>query len=101
MASLVGSWKLTTSENFDEFMKHLGVNFLTRKVGNTTKPTVTWSVDGDQWTFKTSSTFKSQELKFKLGETIDEETLDGRKVKVSFERAFDLAKIKHHFLLIT
>lgn len=30
---------------------------------------------------KTESTFKSQELKFKLGEEFDEVTLDGRDVK--------------------
>lgn len=48
-----------------------------------TKPTSIISVDGDQVTLKTQSTFKNTELTFKLGEEFDETTADDRKVKVS------------------
>ncbi|TWW54736.1 Fatty acid-binding protein, brain [Takifugu flavidus] len=34
------TWKLVESENFDDYMKALGVGFATRQVGNVTKPTV-------------------------------------------------------------
>ena len=34
MSQILGAWKLTTSENFDELMKELGVGLLTRKIGN-------------------------------------------------------------------
>ena len=46
--------------------------------------TVDISVDGDNWTIKTTSTFKNSELKFKLGEEFDEERQDGVKVKSTF-----------------
>jgi fatty acid-binding protein 3 len=80
--ALVGEWKLIDSQNFEELMKQLGVNFLLRKVGNTTKPNVNFKVEGDEWTFTTTSAIKSATIKFKLNQEIDEETMDGRKVKV-------------------
>lgn len=60
----------------------IGVGFLLRKVGMSVTPTVEfWKNDDDTYTLKTSSTFKTTEIRFKLGEPFDEETLDGRKVK--------------------
>ena len=84
MEAIKGEWKLTESINFDDFMKELGVNFVLRKLGNATKPNVTFTVNGDEWTFVTSSAVKTQTLKFKLDQEMDEETLDGRKVKTTF-----------------
>ncbi|XP_017309761.1 fatty acid-binding protein, heart [Ictalurus punctatus] len=77
----VGTWNLKESKNFDEYMKALGVGFATRQVGSMTKPTTIISIDGDVITLKTSSTFKSTEINFKLGEEFDETTADDRKVK--------------------
>ncbi|MEQ2175372.1 Fatty acid-binding protein, heart [Goodea atripinnis] len=79
--AFVGTWNLKETENFDEYMKELGVGFATRKVGNLTKPTTIISVDGDKVTVKTQSTIKNTELSFKLGEEFDETTADDRKVK--------------------
>ncbi len=84
MEIFFGSWKLTTSENFEPLMQALGVNAITRKAGNATKPTVTFSaVAGEEGTYcmKTASTFKNSEFQFKLGVEFDEKTLDGRNVK--------------------
>ncbi|KAK3532340.1 hypothetical protein QTP86_016032, partial [Hemibagrus guttatus] len=58
-----------------------GVGFATRQVGSMTKPTTIISIEGDVITLKTVSTFKSTEIKFKLGEEFDETTADDRKVK--------------------
>lgn len=88
---LLGDWKLVSSENFEELMKELGVGLVMRKIGNTTKPNVKFVQNGDEWTFTTSSTLKTQSLKFKLNEEFDEETLDGRKVKTTF--SFDGNKL--------
>ncbi|XP_027031589.1 fatty acid-binding protein, heart [Tachysurus fulvidraco] len=79
--AFVGTWNLKESKNFDEYMKALGVGFATRQVGSMTKPTTIISIDGDVITLKTVSTFKSTEIKFKLGEEFDECTADDRKVK--------------------
>ncbi|TWW68519.1 Fatty acid-binding protein, brain [Takifugu flavidus] len=50
------------SENFDDYMKALGVGFATRQ-----------------------STFKNTEISFKLGEEFDETTADDRNCKMSLE----------------
>ncbi|XP_049596943.1 fatty acid-binding protein, brain [Syngnathus scovelli] len=78
------TWKLLDSQNFDEYMKALGVGFATRQVGNVTKPTVIISQDGDKVVVKTTSTFRNTELSAKLGEEFDEITPDDRKVKSTF-----------------
>ncbi|XP_020788128.1 fatty acid-binding protein, heart [Boleophthalmus pectinirostris] len=79
--AFVGTWNLKSSENFDEYMKALGVGFATRKIGGMTKPTTIISLDGEQVTVKTQSSIKNTELSFKLGEEFDETTADDRKVK--------------------
>ncbi|TRY84371.1 hypothetical protein DNTS_025458 [Danionella cerebrum] len=69
----VGTWKMTNSENFDEYMKAIGVGFATRQVGNRTKPNLVVCVD-DQGLIclKSQSTFKTTEIKFKLNEPFEE-----------------------------
>ncbi|XP_037602384.1 fatty acid binding protein 7, brain, a [Sebastes umbrosus] len=78
------TWKLVDSQNFDEYMKAIGVGFATRQVGNVTKPTVVISQDGDKVVVKTQSTFKNTEISAKLGEEFDETTVDDRNVKSTF-----------------
>ncbi|XP_030626480.1 fatty acid binding protein 7, brain, b [Chanos chanos] len=76
-----GTWKLVETDNFDDYMKALGIGFTTRQVGNVTKPTVIISVEGDKVVLKTQSTFKNTEISFKLGEEFDEVTADDRHCK--------------------
>jgi len=83
MAKLVGDWKIETSENFDEYMKKLGVNFALRKMANLAKPTTHILLEGDTYILQTKSTVKNTEIKFKLGEEFDEKTADGRTVKTT------------------
>ena len=47
----------------------------------TASPTTELTVDGDNLSIKTQTTFKTTVINFKLGEEFDEETADGRKVK--------------------
>uniref|UniRef100_A0A8D0GVD9 Cytosolic fatty-acid binding proteins domain-containing protein n=1 Tax=Sphenodon punctatus TaxID=8508 RepID=A0A8D0GVD9_SPHPU len=78
----VGTWKLVSSENFDDYMKELGVGLATRKIGGLAKPNVIVSMKGDVVTIRTESTFKNTEISFKLGQEFDETTADNRKTKV-------------------
>ncbi|CAG5127106.1 unnamed protein product [Candidula unifasciata] len=81
---LLGHWKLESSENFDEYMKAMKVNIVLRKIGNSITSYFEICKDGDTWTLHITSTFKNQTLVFKLGEPVDETTLDGRKCKSTF-----------------
>ncbi|KAG7242077.1 hypothetical protein INR49_024123, partial [Caranx melampygus] len=84
----VGTWTLTASENFDDYMKAIGVGFATRQMGNMVKPNLVISVDdAGIISMKSESTFKTTEIKFKVNEEFDETTADGRETKttVTFE----------------
>lgn len=78
---------MESSDNFDEYMKAVGVGLVLRKTGNAMKPDTIISQEGDSWKLKTESTFKNTEISFKVGEEFDETTADGRKVKttITFE----------------
>ncbi|XP_047455677.1 fatty acid binding protein 4b [Mugil cephalus] len=83
-----GTWTLAASENFDDYMKAIGVGFATRQMGNMVKPNLVISVgDGGVISMKSESTFKTTEVNFKLGEEFDETTADGRNTKttITFE----------------
>ena len=82
--AFVGKWNLVDTDNFDEYMKAIGVGLLTRKTAAALKPSQDFSINGDTITLKTSSTFKNTEVSFKLGEAFDETTADGRKMKTTF-----------------
>merc|ERR1712112_265956 len=77
MSACTGKYKLATSENFEEFMKALGVGMLVRKLGNKSSPVITVTEEGGEYTFKQESLVKTSEIKFKLNE---EFAADGRKV---------------------
>nr|AAQ54609.1 Gly d 13 [Glycyphagus domesticus] len=81
MANIVGQYKLEKSENFDQFLDKLGVGFLVKTAAKTVKPTLEVAVDGDTYIFRSLSTFKNTEIKFKLGEEFEEDRADGKRVK--------------------
>uniref|UniRef100_A0A7M4DW02 Myelin P2 protein-like n=1 Tax=Crocodylus porosus TaxID=8502 RepID=A0A7M4DW02_CROPO len=82
----VGTWKLSSSEKLDDYMKELeGVGLATRRLGSLTKPSVTISTDGDVITIKTKSTFENTEISFKAGEEFEETIVDNRKSLVTLD----------------
>lgn len=83
-AQFDGKYKLKSSENFDAFLKEIGIGLVTRKLANTASPTLEITTDADGYTtIKAVAPFKTQTTKFKLGEEFEEERMDGKKVKVS------------------
>jgi len=78
---IVGKYELKNSQNFDAFLKELGMGLLKRGAAAVASATVTFSQDGDYWCINTNSTFGKSDIKFKLGEEFDEDRLDGVKVK--------------------
>merc|ERR1711936_121374 len=80
MEAFKGKYERTSADNYEELLKVLDVNFLLRKAATVSTPVKEVSEEGGVWTFKTSTTLKTMELKFKLGEPFDETTPDGREV---------------------
>ncbi|XP_004643155.1 fatty acid-binding protein 12 [Octodon degus] len=81
VGELLGTWKSISCENFEKYMKELGIGRASRKLGCLAKPTVTISSDGEVVTIKTKSIFKNNEISFKLGEEFEETTPGGHKTK--------------------
>ena len=67
MSNLIGTWNLESTENFDEFLKSLGVGLVARKTLGAVKPTMHFSKNGDEWVFKIETAAKNREIKFKDG----------------------------------
>nr|CAH0105585.1 unnamed protein product [Daphnia galeata] len=80
--SFVGKWKLTTQENFDEYMKAIG-NKVCIMLAKAATPQVEYSADGDNWTIVTTG-LRDTTVKCKMGVEQDDETTDGRKVKTIY-----------------
>merc|ERR1712212_215309 len=80
MDAFKGTYERTSAENYEDMLKILDVNMLLRKAACASTPKMEVSEDGGVWTIKTSTTLKTMELKFKLGEQFDETTPDGREV---------------------
>lgn len=84
-SKFLGTWALDTSENFDDYMKAIDVSYLTRKAAAYLKPNVILSQNGDSYTLKTESSFKTSETSFKLGQEYEETTADGRTCQTTFK----------------
>ncbi|XP_038156228.1 fatty acid-binding protein 9-like isoform X3 [Cyprinodon tularosa] len=75
----VGTWKLIFSENFDEFLKKLGISAAQRQMASKQKPKFSLSVDNQGIiTIESQGIFKAPEIKFKLDEPFEEETVDNK-----------------------
>merc|ERR1712236_120139 len=87
MDAFKGKYERTSADKYEELLKELDVNFLLRKAATVSTPVMEVTEEGGVWNIKTSTTLKTMELKFKLGEPFDETTPDGREVvaTVTFE----------------
>ncbi|KAL3984917.1 Lipocalin / cytosolic fatty-acid binding family protein [Acanthocheilonema viteae] len=80
----VGTWTLVESNNFDAYLKHIGVGVIMRNLAKSLKPALTFTVDGNKWKIVSQSSFKKHVWEFELGEEFTETTPDGRQVKSKF-----------------
>merc|ERR1712121_357040 len=87
MEAFKGKYERTSADQYEEFLKALEVNFLLRKAATWSTPHMEITETDGNWSIKTSTTLKTMELKFKIGEEFDETTPDGREVSslVTFE----------------
>ncbi|XP_052428989.1 fatty acid-binding protein, adipocyte-like [Carassius gibelio] len=80
----VGKWKMTSSDNFDEYMKAVGAGFASRQMANLAKPSLAIAVDEQGLvSMKAVTTFKTLEIKFQFDEEFDETTADDRTVRTT------------------
>ncbi|XP_049642924.1 fatty acid-binding protein, intestinal [Suncus etruscus] len=75
--SLIGSWKVDRNENYDKFMEKMGVNMVKRKLAAHDNLKLTITQDGNKFTIKESSAFRTIELNFELGVNFNYSLADG------------------------
>ncbi|KAJ8383776.1 hypothetical protein AAFF_G00214630 [Aldrovandia affinis] len=75
-----GTWKMKSSENFEELLSALGVGFMLRKIAVTaaSKPSVQITQDGETLTIRTSTSVRTTNISFTVGQPFSETTVDGR-----------------------
>ncbi|XP_064612753.1 sodium/calcium exchanger regulatory protein 1-like [Liolophura sinensis] len=66
LKKMEGKWKLDRSENFEGFMKEMGMNVLVRKMAGSSKPEQDIKLDGDYLCVTTITGFWNSEQKIKL-----------------------------------
>ncbi|KAK6310489.1 hypothetical protein J4Q44_G00185440 [Coregonus suidteri] len=82
-ANFNGKWEMESSENFEDYLKALNIDFATRKIAVHLAQTKVIIQDGDKFEIKTLSTFRNYEFMFTVGVEFEEHTkgLDNRVVK--------------------
>nr|XP_002717272.1 fatty acid-binding protein, intestinal [Oryctolagus cuniculus] len=75
-----GAWKVDRSENYDKFMEKMGINVVKRKLAAHDNLKVTITQDGNKFTVKESSNFRTIEIVFELGVTFNYTLADGTEV---------------------
>ncbi|CAM4589620.1 unnamed protein product [Leuciscus chuanchicus] len=78
-----GKWELESSENLENYLKALDIDFAFRKIAVHLTPTKIFTQDGDSFVIKTQSAFKTFELIFTIGVEKEEFTkgFDNRSIK--------------------
>ncbi|XP_007950565.1 fatty acid-binding protein, intestinal [Orycteropus afer afer] len=72
-----GTWKVDRSENYDKFMEKLGVNAVKRKLAAHDNLKLIITQEGNKFTIKESSTFRSIEIVFDLDVNFNYSLADG------------------------
>ncbi|KYO47429.1 fatty acid-binding protein, intestinal [Alligator mississippiensis] len=72
-----GTWKVDRSENYEKFMEEMGVNVMKRKLGAHDNLKIIIQQEGNKFTIKESSTFRSIEIVFTLGVEFEYSLADG------------------------
>ncbi|NXT74007.1 FABPI protein, partial [Zapornia atra] len=72
-----GTWKVEKNENYEKFMEAMGVNIMKRKLGAHDNLKITIQQDGNKFTVKESSNFRTIEIEFTLGSNFEYSLADG------------------------
>uniref|UniRef100_A0A8D2CZL6 Fatty acid binding protein 2 n=1 Tax=Sciurus vulgaris TaxID=55149 RepID=A0A8D2CZL6_SCIVU len=72
-----GTWKVDRSENYDKFMEKMGINLVKRKLAAHDNLKLVITQEGNRFTVKESSNFRSIDVVFELGIAFTYSLADG------------------------
>ncbi|KAF1664690.1 Fatty acid-binding protein, intestinal, partial [Aptenodytes patagonicus] len=79
-----GTWKADRNENYEKFMEAMGVNVMKRKLGAHDNLKITIQQDGNKFTVKESSNFRTIDIEFTLGVNFEYSLADGTELSGSW-----------------
>ncbi|XP_072920076.1 fatty acid-binding protein, intestinal [Hemitrygon akajei] len=79
-----GTWKVERNENYEQFMDQMGVNVMKRKLALHDNLKITIHQDGNKFTVKESSTFRTKDVEFTLGVSFEYSLADGTELQGSW-----------------
>ncbi|XP_045687260.1 fatty acid-binding protein, intestinal [Phyllostomus hastatus] len=72
-----GTWKIDQNENYDKFMEKMGINLVKRKLAAHDNLKLIITQEGNKFTVKESSNFRTTEIVFDLGVAFNYSLADG------------------------
>ncbi|KAK3507698.1 hypothetical protein QTP70_033961 [Hemibagrus guttatus] len=72
-----GTWKVDRNEDYDKFMEKMGINVVKRKLAEHDNLKLIIEQTGDKFNIKESSTFRTKDITFTLGEQFEYSMADG------------------------
>ncbi|KAM6400736.1 fatty acid-binding protein, intestinal isoform 1-T1 [Pluvialis apricaria] len=84
-----GTWKIDRNENYEKFMEAMGINMMKRKLGAHDNLKITIQQDGNKFTVKESSNFRTLDIEFTLGVNFEYSLADGTEVTGSWKMEGD------------
>ncbi|XP_064005960.1 fatty acid-binding protein, intestinal [Pogoniulus pusillus] len=82
--ALNGTWKIDRNENYEKFMEAMGVNIMKRKLGAHDNLKITMQQDGNKFTLRESSNFRTIDIEFTLGVSFEYSLADGTELSGSW-----------------
>ncbi|NXR02737.1 FABPI protein, partial [Sagittarius serpentarius] len=79
-----GTWKIDRNENYEKFMEAMGINVMKRKLGAHDNLKITIQQDGNKFTVKESSNFRTIDIEFTLGVNFEYSLADGTELTGSW-----------------
>lgn len=80
MEAMVGNWAVESMENMEALAEALGLSDEMKEKARQSQPKYEIEHDGCTWTFRAIMGDFKRETKFKLGESFQTSTIDGREV---------------------
>uniref|UniRef100_A0A8C9NWU0 Fatty acid binding protein 2 n=1 Tax=Spermophilus dauricus TaxID=99837 RepID=A0A8C9NWU0_SPEDA len=72
-----GTWKVNQNENYDNFMEKMGINMVKRKLAAHDNLKLVITQEGNRFTVKESSNFRTIDIVFELGTAFAYSLADG------------------------
>ncbi|KAM5159423.1 fatty acid-binding protein, intestinal [Callospermophilus lateralis] len=72
-----GTWKVNRNENYDKFMEKMGINMVKRKLAAHDNLKLVITQEGNRFTVKESSNFRTIDIVFELGVAFAYSLADG------------------------